>query len=178
MKNILNSILIVTISIILASLYGALHNQISYSISDEFFKNFLFGNFGVNEWGIENERTKATIVGILGTYWMGFYLGLIYVIIYLFLSIKSKFSSILKAIIINLSTAFVCAIIALIISHFFIAPESSGVYMDFGTLNPKNYADAVFMHNGSYIGGVLGLILGISYLYKKSITSNKTLTHA
>ena len=59
-------ILIIVLSIVIASLFGAIHNQISYSVSSEFFKDFLFGNFGVYNWEIDNERIATSQVEIIG----------------------------------------------------------------------------------------------------------------
>ena len=72
-------IIIILVATILASIFGALHNQISFSISKEFFKDFLFGNFNAYDWNIKNERVLATIVGIIGTWWFGLILGIIYI---------------------------------------------------------------------------------------------------
>lgn len=166
--TILTAFSIIIISILVASVFGALHNQVSYSISSEFFKNFLFGKFGINEWGISNDRTKASIVGIIGTYWVGFFLGIIYSIIYLFLNVENKFLIIIKSIFINISVSVFGSLIAFLIAYFFISPENSGVFMDFGTMCPKNYIEAAYMHTGSYYGGVLGLFLGIIFLLNKN----------
>ena len=38
--------------------------------------------------------------------------------------------------------------------------------MEFGTQNPQKYVQANFMHSGSYYGGIIGLIIGIIYLFK------------
>ena len=82
---------IIILSIIIASLFGAIHNQISYSVSSEFFKNYLFGNFGVYDWEIKNDRISASIVGVLGSYWVGLILGIIYSIIFMFLKTADNF---------------------------------------------------------------------------------------
>jgi len=160
-------IIIIFLSIIIASLFGAIHNQISYSVSSEFFKDFLFGNFGVYDWEINNDRISASLVGILGSYWVGLILGIIYSIIFLLLKIENNFKNILNAILINIGFAFLGSLIAYIISKF-IGIENSGVFMDFGTQHPQNYIEAVYMHNGSYYGGIVGLIAGIIYLFKKN----------
>ena len=162
------SFLIIIFSVIIASLFGAIHNQISYSVSSEFFTNFLFGNFGTNEWNIKNERLEATIVGIIGSYWVGLILGIIYLIIFLFLRTENNFKNIMNAILINICFAFLGSMIAYLIAKFFISYENSGVFIDFGTQNPQNYLEAAFMNTGSYIGGIVGIIPGILYLLKKN----------
>ena len=130
-------ILIIVLSIVIASLFGAIHNQISYSVSSEFFKDFLFGNFGVYNWEIDNERIAASLVGILGSYWVGLILGIIYSIIFLFLNTENNFRNILNAILINIAFAFSGSFVGYIIGNF-INLENSGVFMEFGTQYPQN----------------------------------------
>lgn len=166
--TILKVFSITSISILVASIFGAIHNQVSYSISSEFFQNYLFGKFGINEWGISSDITKASIVGIIGTYWVGAILGIIYSIIYLFLNVENKFQIIIKSIFINILVSIIGSLFAFLIAYFFISPEKSGVFMDFGTMYPKKYIEAAYMHTGSYYGGVLGLFLGITFLLNKN----------
>lgn len=158
-------ILIIVFSTIIACIFGVVHNQISFTVSNEFFEDFLFGNFGVNQWGIESKRTQASIVGILGTYWLGLILGTVYAIIFLFLKTSNNFKHTIKAILINLGIAAIGSFICYLIALFF-PLEKSPVFIDFGTQNPKNYLEAAFMHEGSYIGGMIGLIVGILFLLK------------
>ena len=160
-------ILIIILSIVIASLFGAIHNQISYSVSSEFFKNFLFGNFGVYDWEIKNDRILASLVGILGSYWVGLILGIIYSIIFLFLKTENNFKNILYAIFRNIGFAFIGSLAGYIIGKF-ISLENSGVFIDFGTQFPRNYIEASYMHTGSYFGGIVGLVLGIIYLFKRN----------
>ena len=164
----IQALLIIVISTIIASVFGAIHNQISYSVSSEFFKNYIFGMFGTNEWNLKNERIEASVVGIIGTYWFGLILGTIYTIIFVFMNTKSNFKNILNAILINISFAILGSLIAYLIAKFFVSYENSGVFMDFGTQNPQNYLEAAFMNTGSYIGGIIGIVVGIIYLLKKN----------
>ncbi|RRJ86905.1 hypothetical protein EG240_15745 [Paenimyroides tangerinum] len=161
----MKALIIVIFSIIIACLFGAIHNQLSYSVSYEFFEHFLFGNFGTNEWNLNNKRIEASVVGILGSYWVGFILGIIYAVICLFINTENKFKYILKAISINIFFALIGSIIGYIIG-FIIPWENLGIWMEFGTQNPQKYVQANFMHSGSYYGGIIGLIIGIIYLFK------------
>jgi hypothetical protein len=102
---IFKTIVIVVASILISSIFGALHNQLSYTVSDEFFKNFLFGEFGTKDWNINNDRVEASVIGVLGSYWVGFYLGIIYAIIFLFLRTENTLRIFFKAILINVLIA-------------------------------------------------------------------------
>ena len=163
--TILKALIIVLFSVIIASIFGAIHNQLSYSVSNEFFEDFLFGNFGSNEWNLNNKRIAASLVGILGTYWVGLLLGIIYAVIFLFINSQNNFKFIFKAISLNVLFALIGSIIGYFIG-FLIPWEDSGIWMEFGTQNPQKYVQANFMHSGSYYGGILGLIFGIIYLFR------------
>ena len=70
-------ILIVIVSTILASIYGILHNQISYSISAEYFTKFKFDQIGEWLYRVQNERIAISFVGFISTWWFGLFIGLI-----------------------------------------------------------------------------------------------------
>ena len=59
---------------VVAAAYGAIHNQISYTVSPLFFFYYQFGRFDIpmEMWN----RTGATLVGILATWWMGLVIGI------------------------------------------------------------------------------------------------------
>jgi hypothetical protein len=67
MRKILNFFLIIFASIFIAGVYGIFHDQITYTISFEYYTLFKFEQFGMNEWGISSERVKAGIVGFLAS---------------------------------------------------------------------------------------------------------------
>lgn len=161
-------ILIIISTTLIASIFGMLHNQISYTISDEFFKDFLFGKFGISDWNIKNNRIEASIIGILGSYWMGFYVGIIYAVIFLFLKTDNNLKNIFKAIFINVFITVLGSLSGYLIAHFFISVENSDVWMEFGTQNPQKYMEALYMNTGSYYGGILGLIIAIFFLVNRN----------
>ena len=59
---------------LLAGCYGMMHNQISYTVSPEYFTKFKFRQFGIAP--TLNERTGAAIVGWQASWWMGIAIGL------------------------------------------------------------------------------------------------------
>src|SRR5205814_10033702 len=56
-----------------AGLYGALHNQISYTVSPDYFHAFKFHQFGIPEQ--LRGRVGASIVGWHASWWMGLFIG-------------------------------------------------------------------------------------------------------
>src|SRR5437868_10700793 len=72
-------ILIVLLGIVLAGFYGVIHNQISYTVSPEYFTKFKFKQFDLTDTPLP-ERARASIVGFLASWWMGVPIGLFLVV--------------------------------------------------------------------------------------------------
>jgi hypothetical protein len=56
-------------AVLTAGAYGALHDQISYTVSPEYVTRFKFVQFGLQDPSIP-ERVRAAAVGWAATWWM------------------------------------------------------------------------------------------------------------
>lgn len=63
------------IACLFAGAYGSLHNQISYTVSPEYFTQFKFHQFRIND--SIPDRIGAAIVGWKASWWMGLVLGVV-----------------------------------------------------------------------------------------------------
>ena len=81
MTKFLALIVLAVISCLLAGLYGILHDQLTYTISPEYYTKFKFYQFGFMENGQEaifpNPRIEVSAVGLLATWWMGIPIGIV-----------------------------------------------------------------------------------------------------
>jgi hypothetical protein len=59
---------------LVAGCYGVLHDQITFSISPEYFRNFKFHLFSRVDPGL-GDRAFVSIIGFLGTWWIGLIVG-------------------------------------------------------------------------------------------------------
>lgn len=168
MSRILNFILIILTSILIAGVYGIVHDQITYTISNEYYTLFKFEQFGINDWGISSVRTKAGIIGFLATWLIGLFLGIIYAIISLFLTTKNILKISFKSILLNIGVAIFFGIIGFIYGALFLKAENLDWYIPEQTKNIQDFINVGSIHNFGYIGGLLGLILGIYYQIKQS----------
>src|SRR5215469_17229052 len=75
MKKLLVFFFLVFSAIVLSGIYGVLHDQISYTVSPEYFTKFKFRQFGLVEMNLP-DRARASIVGFLASWWMGIPIGL------------------------------------------------------------------------------------------------------
>jgi hypothetical protein len=69
-------VLFLPAAVLAAGLFGMVHNQISYSVSAEYFTKFKFIQFHLLDPSIP-ERIRAAEVGFLASWWMGIPLGLL-----------------------------------------------------------------------------------------------------
>src|SRR5690606_4316732 len=160
-------ILIVIISVFLASIYGIIHNQISYSISTEYFTKFKFEQFGFVEYGLDTPRITAGLIGIWSTWWFGFLIGLVNGIVGLFqptskIMWKSAFGAIIRTLIIAIGFG----IIGFLVGKFIISNLNTTWNIPADLTDQKRFLTAGTMHNFSYLGGIIGLIYGIIYQLK------------
>lgn len=175
-KKILTVFLVSIIATIIAGIYGIIHDQITYTISSEYFTKFKFIQFNLAN---ENDVNKikfprgfVAVVGFLATWWFGLFLGFI---LGLFNLLQSSWERMLlissKAILIAVGIAFLTGIVGLLFGFVVLSyePKSSFVnwFIPENLENFKNYIAVGSMHNFSYLGGILGLIVAMIYSYKK-----------
>jgi len=68
-------ILLFPIICCMAGIYGFLHDQISYTVSSEYFTHLKYLQFNIQN-NLHN-RIGAGLVGVLATWWMGLITGII-----------------------------------------------------------------------------------------------------
>ena len=155
--------LLVLIGILAASVYGALHNQISYTVSPEYFTRFKFEQFGIINFP---QRLGASAVGVFASWWMGLIIGLILASVALIQKdARTMFKSILQSYAIVAGVALASGLIGLAygVMHLSKLPPSefSNWYIPDSLQNRAAFILAGSMHNFSYLGGVVGMYLGV-----------------
>ena len=173
MREALNFILILFSSIFIAGFYGILHDQITYSISNEYFTFFKFEQFGINQWGLSDERLKVGIIGFLATWWVGFILGIIYALLSLFYNSKKTLSIVMSSIFLNIGIAIIFGFLGFVYAFLFLRAENINWYIPEQTKNIQNFINVGSIHNFGYIGGIFGLLIGIYHMtvkFKKTVS--------
>lgn len=91
MNKFIALVFILIIGPILGGVYGIIHDQITYSISEEYYSKFKFIQFGLENWGLgnnigtavtpeiqlSNPRFGAGIIRVLATWWVGMIIGIV-----------------------------------------------------------------------------------------------------
>ena len=161
---------------VVAAGYGAVHDQISYSFSQEYFTHFKFIQFGI-PWAYESPRLGAAFVGALATWWMGvfvfFVLGLFG---FMLPTPQVMLKELLYSFVIVLVIALATGVLGLVYGYVQVGQFNIGQYMHWvrsGVTEPVQFVRVGFMHNASYLGGLSGLIAGVIYLFFAKKRYNK-----
>ena len=173
MKKFLTLILIIAIAPIIGGLYGILHDQLTYTISPEYYTKFKFYQFGLMDMGNEaifpNPRIEVSAVGFMATWWMGIPIGLILGLVGLIHKDHRQMLKVtMKAVLITVIVAFVTGLIGMAYGKLFLADKGVDWSLPENLIDTENFISVGSMHNFSYLGGLFGLIAGIIYSIKQN----------
>ncbi|MGI9526329.1 MAG: hypothetical protein ACR2MS_04370 [Weeksellaceae bacterium] len=171
-------LLILIIAPILGGIYGVIHDQITYSISEEYYTKFKFIQFGLENWEsgqnigtgktpeiiLDNPRIGAAIVGILATWWVGLIIGVFLGLIGLIhRNGKEMFIVTAKAIALTTGIALLTGLIGLLYGKVFLVENPPNWFLPDNLIDRGHFIMVGSMHNFSYLGGLIGLIVGIGF---------------
>ena len=162
MRKVATLLLTLVLLPFIAGLYGALHDQLSFSISSEYFTRFKYLQFDIEPAAFDGDRFTVAVIGFLATWWVGALLGL-------FLSgtallqpdTLSMRGAIVRGVVITLGVAVVCALVGLAYGWFLQEGVPQGWFLPAEVLDTHAFLSVGSMHNASYGGGVLGLIIAL-----------------
>ena len=182
MNKLIALILILIIAPILGGVYGVIHDQVTYSISEEYYTKFKFIQFGLENWGLgenigtilnpeiklDNPRFGASIIGVLATWWVGMIIGIILGLVGLIhRNGKMMFKTTMKALFITVGVALLTGITGLGYGKLFLIENKPNWYLPETLIDLDSFIMVGSMHNFSYLGGLIGLIIGILYSVKQ-----------
>lgn len=168
--------LMLVFAAVVAGIYGILHDQISYTFSEEYFTQFKFKQFGI-PWAYETPRLGAAYVGALATWWMGI---LVFIVLgffgFMFHSPRQMASNLSKSFFVVIVVALLTGFAGLALGYYQVNEETVSQYIQWvrpSVTNPVQFVRVGFMHNASYLGGLTGLLSGIAYLVICKLRYNK-----
>lgn len=148
---------------VVAAAYGAIHNQISYTVSPEFFHLGLFDRCMIPD-GLRN-RAGASLVGVFTTWWMGLVTGTPVMLLGLILpGWKAYVKHSLFAVVLVVTTAMVVGLIGLSAGFLVVNVSNAPTYLGVAPEDAVWMCRASLMHTCGYLGGVVGLFLAVVYL--------------
>ncbi|MGL4463467.1 MAG: hypothetical protein ACRC1K_15055 [Planctomycetia bacterium] len=149
---------------LIAGVYGALHNQISYTVSPDYFFAFKFHQFAIPD--ELRGRVGAAIVGWYASWWMGLIIGAPVLLVGLVLpDWKAYVVHGLAAFGVVVFTALVVGLGSLGYAFCTISDGTPLLrWFPDGVKDHVAFARAGTMHNFSYLGGGVGIVTGSAYL--------------
>ncbi|MBK8465447.1 MAG: hypothetical protein IPL32_06410 [Chloracidobacterium sp.] len=159
--------LLVIFGMVVAGMYGAIHNQISYTVSPEYFTKFKFEQFGLLDSDFP-ERVRASMVGFFASWWMGFPIGMLIGL----LGFIQKGSH--RMLLISLQATGIAVVFTLVfglcgLGYGFIQTSAIHIADYQNWFIPSNVVDlrgflcAGYMHNSAYLGGLISIF--VAWLY-------------
>lgn len=175
MKNKLSIFIILVISsIFIAGLYGIIHDQITYTISNEYYTKFKFIQFELldsADMKMKNPRIGVSIVGFMATWWMGLFIGLILSLVGLIHPIQNYFKITMKAFGITILTTLIFEILGFGYGKIFLMNINLNWYFPENLIDKNAFIVVGSIHNFGYLGGLIGLIIGLIFSISKSKTN-------
>lgn len=152
--------LFVTICV-LAGCFGIVHDQVTYTISPEYYTSFKFNQFSIAPQFCN--RIGVAIVGWQATWWVGAYLFIIIGPFSLLLpSVKAQWVDTHKALLAMLAFTGLFSCIGLLVGW---VKYSDATFRRSGLSDPNAFWVVGTIHNYSYLGGALSLFVGIGLIF-------------
>lgn len=162
------------IAILTAGIYGIIHDQITYSISPEYFTKFKYKQFGFEPEWFGGHRQTVAAIGFLATWWMGLFIGIPLGLLSLIFPDHKSMSAILsKAISIVLVVTVLTAMLGLIYGRFYLTKTGVDWWLPDDLIDRSAFITVGSIHNFSYLGGGIGLLVAIGYLLFRKIRSKQ-----
>lgn len=161
-------ILLILSASVLAALYGALHDQLSYAVAPEYFTKIKCRQMGIDPAALGGERWGAALVGAASTWWVGAIAATLLGLVGMIHPDRTMFRRTLRALFLVLITAVVFGLLGLgvgQVSALLItwAPAEVSGYENLPRVHAVRY-----MHAAGYWGGLFGLLIGIADLRRIS----------
>lgn len=165
---------------VLTGIYGIVHDQVTYSISPEYFTNFKFHQFDYADFGF-HDRIFVSIIGFLATWWVGFFC--VWFLARRLMPEQPRAKACKQ---IGLGFSIVCASGILFAIGGYVLGLLRGPDADYAywarmihslqITEPWAFIRVAYIHNASYLGGILGLILALLFVRpsSKSVTPEET----
>ena len=163
---------LVVVAVLVAGVYGALHDQISYSVSSEYFTKFKFGQFGLADLAWP-DRIRTAMIGFAASWWMGVPIG---VLVGGLGWIHRDAARMWR---VSLASFGVVVGVALLVGLGGLAwgfwatrgeiksADYAGWFVPSDVTDLRRFLCAGWMHNASYLGGVLAI--GAAWIYHLAV---------
>ena len=163
MKKFLVYLFLMLLAIVVSGFYGVCHDQISYTVSPEYFTKFKFDQFGLTGMNLP-DRARVSIVGFLASWWMGIPIGLLVGgsgLIHSGHWQMLKVSLMAFGLVIVITFIFgMCGLLyGYVQTKTIILSDYQGWFIPNDVTDLRRFLCVGYMHNASYLGGVLSIFI-------------------
>lgn len=151
-----------------AGLYGIVHDQITYSLSPEYFTKAKFTQFWYLDMG-HSERVFAGVIGFLASWWMGALAGWFLArLIVPRVDMRTAWRTSLA----GLAGVLASAVVGFVtgwgigLNQNPEAPFWRVLCTQYQVTDPPAFITVACVHYGSYAGAVLGLLVALGVTYR------------
>lgn len=167
MKKLGALCLTIVVSALLAGGYGILHDQLTYSISHEYFTKFKYAQFGFEPAWFGGDRPTVAVIGFLATWWVGAFVGTVLGLLGLFFrDPASRRKAVAGAIGVVYCTAIITGGVGFLYGKYYLTRTGVNWWLPAGLVNKNDFITVGSIHNFSYAGGLVGVAAGALYLLK------------
>lgn len=146
---------------LLGAVYGAFHNQISYTVGPDYFHAFKFHQFAIS--ADQHTRLGAAIVGVRASWWMGLPIGVPIALLSLAIpGVAHSVRSFAQAACLVVAVTLICGLASLLVT---VPPDQYHlIRIPAGVADKAGFVRAGLMHDTSYAAGLLGLLCGVAFM--------------
>jgi len=175
--------LIILVATVIASIYGVGHDQVTYSISPEYYTKYKFIQFNLADSAaaqhMTQPRSAVVMTGVKATWWMGVLIGMVLgLVAFIFPDADSMFSYALRALWLVLLVVILAGVAGGLYGHNVLAGKGVGWWMPGDLKDRTAYITVGSIHNFSYIGGAVGVLAGVIFLVVRNGRLRKRLAGA
>ena len=156
---------------VVAGCYGAVHDQVSYTIAPEYFTKLKFRQFFYTNFGWP-PRLFAAEVGFLATWWVGLLAGWLVARAGLAeLPAAQRWPCTARAFAIILGSAIVAGLAGVALGITMTGEGNLGVWRPMaeahGIEDLRAFVVVAFLHDAGYLGGLAGLLAAIVHVRRR-----------
>lgn len=155
---------LLALSCVIAALFGALHNQFSFSVAPEYFTGFKFIQFAIPE--DMAHRVGAAWVGVMASWWMGLVIGVPVLTLAMFDRVGAYVDHWRRSVMWTVGLSAVWALLGFGLAYVLVDANSALAARFSRYDDPVAFLRAAGMHDASYLGGGLGLIMSLTLIVR------------
>jgi len=157
---------ITLVSVLIAGAYGVFHDQITYSISPEYFTKMKFDQFRHADFGFP-KRIFVAEIGFLATWWVGLISGWVFTrIAFPVWPTGFAIRKISLALLIQIGITFAGGATGYLYAenHRIDFAYWADAYASLEIIDLSAFVKVAYIHTASYLGGLTGLVAGVVFL--------------